>query len=329
MATYQGADYLQQQIDSIRQQTAGDWTLLARDDGSSDGTQEVLRRQAALDHRLVMLEDGGPRLGAAGSFARLAEEAYRRGAEYLFFADQDDVWHPEKLDRQLARMYEAEQSCDGRAPSLVYSDMEVCDAALKSLHRSFVRYSYHSQGGQDPLGTLLARNFVPGCACLVNRPLLDFALPIPSAAAMHDWWLTLSAAAIGRIVWLGQSLGRYRQHGRNASGPAGFWPGLNPFLHPWGPRWRQGTAHFRQSVQQVRSLRDRLTERRPQADQRTLETLDRYLQVFDRTSPGLGRLWRLWRLGLPELRAPRLLLFCLCVLAARTSQEPAVCRQRA
>jgi hypothetical protein len=329
MATYQGADYLPQQIDSICRQTVLDWTLLIRDDGSSDATLEILRRQAALDSRLVVLEDRGPRLGAAMSFARLAEEAYHRGAEYLFFADQDDFWHPDKLDRQLTRMRETEQSCDGRAPSMVYSDLEVCDAELKSIHRSFLRYACHGHGSPYPLRTLLARNFVPGCACLVNRPLLDFALPVPSTAVMHDWWLTLSAVSIGRIAWLSEPLGRYRQHGRNASGSAGFWAGLNPLFHPWRRRWQQSTAHFRQSVEQVRSLRDRLIERRPQMDRRTLELLDRYLQVFDRTSPGPRRLWRLWRLGLPELRAPRLLLFCLCVFVVRTAQDPTICRERA
>ncbi len=324
MATYQGADYLQQQIDSIRLQTVRDWTLLVRDDGSRDATLEILRRQAALDSRLVVLEDDGLRLGAAMSFARLAQEAYHRGAEYLFFADQDDFWHPEKLDRQLTRMREAEQSCDGPAPSMVYSDLEVCDVELRSIHPSFLRYSCHGQGGRHPLKTLLARNFVPGCACLVNRPLLDFALPVPPPALMHDWWLTLSAAAIGRIASLSEPLGRYRQHGRNASGPTGFWAGLNPLLHPWRRRWQQGTAHFRQSVEQVRSLRDRLIERRPQTDPRILELLNRYLQVFDRTTPGPRRLWRLWRLGLPGLRAPRLFLFCLCTLVARTSLQPTV-----
>ena len=319
MATFQGADYLPQQIDSIRQQTLLDWTLLIRDDGSSDATREILRRQAALDSRLVLLEEDGPRLGAAKSFARLAEEAYRRGAEYLFFADQDDFWHPEKLDRQLTRMRQLEQSCDGPVPGMVYTDLEVCDAELHRIHPSFLRYACHSQGGPNRLRTLLARNFVPGCACLVNRPLLDFALPMPSAAVMHDWWLTLSAAAIGRIAGLGEPLGRYRQHGHNASGSAGFWAGLNPLLQPWRRRWRQGTSHFRQSLEQVRSLRDRLLERQPQADRRTLMLLDHYLQVFDGTSPGPRRLWRLWRSGLPGLRAPRLLLFCLCVLAVRTA----------
>ena len=322
MATFQGADYLPQQIDSIRQQTLRDWTLLIRDDGSSDATREILRRQASLDPRLVLLEDGGSRLGAAKSFACLAEEAYRRGADYLFFADQDDFWHPEKLQRQLTRMRRLEQSCDGLVPSMVYTDLEVCDAKLNRIHPSFLRYACHSQGGRNPLRTLLARNFVPGCACLVNRPLLEFALPMPSAAVMHDWWLSLLTAAIGRMAGLGEPLGRYRQHGRNASGSAGFWAGFNPLFQPWRRRWQQGSSHFRQSVEQVRSLRDRLLERQPQTDRRILTLLDHYLQVFDGTSPGPRRLWRLWRLGLPGLRAPRLLLFCLCVFAVSTAEVP-------
>ncbi len=203
---------------------------------------------------------------------------------------------------------------------MVYSDLEVCDAELKSIHPSFLRYACHGHGSPHPLKTLLARNFVPGCACLVNRPLLDFALPVPSTAVMHDWWLTLSAAAIGQIAWLSEPLGRYRQHGRNVSGSAGFWAGLNPLFHPWRRRWQQSTAHFRQSVEQVRSLRDRLIKA-PTADGPSDPGAPRPILAGLRPhAPGTRRLWRLWRLGLPGLPAPRLLLFCLCVFVVRTAR---------
>src|SRR4029077_4320126 len=68
-----------------------------------------------------------------------------------------------------------------------------------------------------PLATLLGRSYVLGCACAVNRALLDLALPLPESIASHDWWLALCAAAAGEVVCLDLPLLDYRRHGANAS----------------------------------------------------------------------------------------------------------------
>lgn len=327
LATHNGASFVVDQVESIRRQSFSDWTLLVRDDASSDGTPELLRGLAAVDRRIVLVEDDRTRLGAAQNFGRLMEQAYRQGAEYLFFADQDDVWQPDKLHRQLQVMAQAERSSGQRRPYLVYSDLAVVDEQLHQLHRSFLKHSRLYHEDHEPWKTLIGRSYVLGCACLINRPLMEFALPVPGAAVMHDWWVALCAACVGGIAFLDEPLVLYRRHAANASGPAGFWSGLNPLAHSWKKRWRAGTANFRRSLSQVEALRQRLAERAAEVPRDLGEALDRCACILSRPRVGLGGAYALWRLGVPQLDLPRRLLYYLCLLmpAALTAGEQRIC----
>ena len=259
LSTYNGGDYLRPLIESIRSQSYADWTLAVRDDDSQDQTVSQIREAAAADRRIVFLEDP-QRYGAAASFGVLMQHAYDAGAEYLLFADQDDVWFRDKLERMLEQMRSRETVAGWRLPHLLYSDLKVVDAELHPIHPSFLRYSRLRHGEGRPLRILLGRSFVLGCACIVNRALMDFALPLPAAAASHDWWVALCAASIGQISHLSQPTLLYRRHGENASGPAGFWAGFNPLRYSWSKRWQIGRQSFQRSLEQARALRDRLHE---------------------------------------------------------------------
>ncbi len=154
-------------------------------------------------------------------------------------------------------------------PHLVYSDLTVVDAELRLVHPSFLRHSRLRHGEGRPLRTLLGRSFVLGCASIVNRPLLEFALPLPATVASHNWWLALCAAAVGQVSFLPESTLDYRRHGKNTSGPAGFWQGFNPLRYSWRGRWDVGWRSFQQSLDQARAVRSgstsdaRTTRRKP------------------------------------------------------------------
>jgi glycosyltransferase involved in cell wall biosynthesis len=313
LSTYNGGAYLGPLIESIRRQTLADWTLLVRDDGSSDETVRLLRATAAEDRRIVLL-DGGERLGASASFGLLVQHAYDMGAEYLLLADQDDVWHRDKIERLLEQMRRAEGSAGRPSPQLVYSDLTVVDAELRTVHPSFLRHSRLRHGQGRPLRTLLGRSFVLGCASIVNRPLLQFALPLPETIASHDWWLALCAAAVGQVSYLPQSTLDYRRHGKNTSGPAGFWKGFNPLRHSWRRRWEVGWRSFQRSLDQARALRERLRQRCPDDATEAVDLLDRFCGVFERPGSGWQRVLALHRLGVPAIDLPRRLLYDLCVL---------------
>jgi glycosyltransferase involved in cell wall biosynthesis len=222
LATYNGAKYLDQQLASIEAQTCGDWRLIARDDGSRDATREILAR-FRLRHpdRVVLIEDAETRLGPAQNFHRLLSCST---AEYIAFCDQDDVWRPIKLGRLIGLV---ETAVNPRLPLLAHSDLELIDHASHTIARSMWKYQF-----VDPsrcgVAQLLAQNVVTGCACLINAALREKALPIPKEAVMHDSWLALVAAAVGKILWTRDPLVQYRQHGGNDVG-ARKW-GLRFFL---------------------------------------------------------------------------------------------------
>ncbi len=215
LATYNGAAYLPAQLDSLLRQDHDGWRLLVRDDGSRDATVEILADYAQrCPGRIVLLPDDGRRLGGCGNFAELLEQT---SADYVMLCDQDDVWLPEKISLTLAEMQRLEAAHGRETPLLVHSDCAVVDATLKPVADSLWR-NQKSDPRRAALNHLLVQNVVTGCTAMVNRPLLDKALPIPGAALMHDWWLALVAAAFGTISVLSQPTLLYRQHGSNQVG---------------------------------------------------------------------------------------------------------------
>ena len=102
MGTYNGARFVRDQLRSIQEQTLSDWTILVRDDGSQDGTLEILLDCAKTDRRIRCVHDSYGRLGIVGNFGELMRIACLGAADYVFFSDQDDVWMPNKIAYQVA-----------------------------------------------------------------------------------------------------------------------------------------------------------------------------------------------------------------------------------
>ena len=260
LATYHGAPWLEAQVRSLQAQDLPGWRLLARDDGSTDGTPALLARLAREEPRLEVLP-GGERLGVVGNFGALLEAARHRGAERVFPCDQDDVWRPGRLSSALALLDRLEAERGVATPLLVHSDLEVVDEALGRLHPSFLAFQGLRHEAHDPLRLLLVQNFVTGCASALNRALLELALPLPPACVMHDWWLAQCAAAAGAIGFLPEATVRYRQHAASQVGAAGALLGRGA-LGARGRRrlagaWRMG----RRLLAQAAALRARLEER--------------------------------------------------------------------
>jgi rhamnosyltransferase len=258
MSSYNGARFIAEQIESIRRQTLADWTLLVRDDGSSDETPQILDSLAAAEPRILLLQDGCGNLGPAESFGVLMAAALNAGAGYVAFADQDDVWHPDKLERELETLRAREAPAGSAVPLLVHSDLSVVDEELRFIHASFLAFQGLGQDPRTPLQRLLTQNYVTGCTVVVNRALLRAALPLPDVVMMHDWWLALCAAALGEMVYYPRATVLYRQHGRNAAGSR-WWmeAGLGAALRPvrW---WRSSLAAFSATVAQACALARRV-----------------------------------------------------------------------
>ncbi|MDE7313107.1 MAG: glycosyltransferase [Eubacterium sp.] len=225
MSAYNGARYLPQQIDSILAQSGVKVSLLVRDDGSNDRTLEILRAYEKRYQNISVYM--GNRKGAAAGFYDLLDHADLSNSYYAF-ADQDDVWMADKLLRAVTIL---EQQPKGQP--LLYAGKVIC--ASKDLAECR-KVSYHIRRGPS-FGNALAENICMGCTEVFNARLLKLARGhLPEGGIMHDWWLYLTAAYFGKVVYDHHANILYRQHGDNAVG----------MQNRWGARWIHRAKHIRQ-----------------------------------------------------------------------------------
>jgi len=313
LGTYNGARYLQAQIESIGAQTVDNWTLLIRDDGSSDATRKLLTSLADADPRLEVMPDEGKNLGCVRNYSHLATVAFERGARYVMFADQDDVWFPAKIEQTLECMQTAERRHRSDTPTLVHTDLEVIDQHGLQVHPSFMHFQRIRHEPRWALRTLLVQNFVTGCTAMVNRPLLAVALPVPDDALMHDWWFALCAAACGAIDFVPRGTMAYRRHGENTVTARGFWRTMNPLRTDWRQVWSVGIHDHARAVLQAETLLARLCERGSGSGS-AKRLVEAYVGLHGKHQTGPSRLARALALGLRSQTLTRTAVFYLRLL---------------
>jgi len=219
LSVYNGARFLPAQLASLLAQTNGSWRLYWRDDGSADHTPALLRAFAAgpAAGRVIELPGRGGRLGATRSFLSLLAALPTFGPlpDAVAFADQDDVWLPEKLARGLAAL--------ARQPASV--------PTLYCARQTLVGPTTAYIGLSSPVlrhprfPAALTQNIATGCTAMINRAATQLiAQSRPPRTTLHDWWSYLVvAAAGGRILVDPEPAVLYRQHGGNLVGAPGTW----------------------------------------------------------------------------------------------------------
>jgi glycosyltransferase involved in cell wall biosynthesis len=326
LGTYNGARYIDAQIRSILAQTVTDWTLLARDDGSTDGTLESLTRFANADSRVQVIADDRENLGCVGNFSRLAEIACEQNARYVMFADQDDIWALDKVERTLNRMRAAEEQSGIGVPILVHTDLELVDQNDRALHPSFMAFQKIHHEARNPLKTLLVQNFVTGCTVMVNRSLLVLGTPIPADALMHDWWLAACASACGSIEFVPHPTMAYRRHGGNAVTVRGYRRTINPFLTDWLRLWSTGRRDHARAIRQAEALQIRLRERKSGNPAR-IRLIEDFVDLHRHHKSSVGRVRRAMFLGIRNQAFARNIALYLRLLTWNTD-APAGSGQR-
>lgn len=217
LASYNGETYIREQIDSILEQTDECWYLTVSDDGSTDHTAQILDEYVSRYPDKITRICSGKRFGnARDHFMWLIGQCT---ADYIFTCDQDDRWYPEKLGRTMNAMQKAEELYGCEMPILVFSDQTPTDAQLHPLAPSLMRYQNQYFETFD-YRSILMQNVVTGGAMCFNRALADLAMKCmdPAQTIMHDWWMAAVAARFGKIVYIDEPLGDYRQHGTNSVG---------------------------------------------------------------------------------------------------------------
>ncbi|WP_197026494.1 glycosyltransferase [Hylemonella gracilis] len=197
MASFNGAEYIRPQIQSILSQLSSSDELVISDDGSTDGTLEIIRGLA--DERIHLIE--GPRRGVAANFECALKHAK---GEVIFLSDQDDIWLPGKV---IAVQAELDNS------DLVLTDCKVVDADLNVQHPSYFQLIDSGPGVLKNLH----KNSYQGCCMAMRRSALEIALPFPAGITVHDWWLGLILECTGRVKFIAEPLVLYRRHGANVS----------------------------------------------------------------------------------------------------------------
>ena len=202
MSTYNGEDYLEEQIESLLRQTYPNLEILIRDDGSTDATTDILRRyEQQHDAIRVFFESN---VGVTKSFFDLLA---RSDADYIAFCDQDDVWLEQKIERAVAKLNKVQ------GPALYCSNKILVDAndrVITENAREKLRPGF---------GNAVIECICTGCTAVMNRELAEnIKSYIPKNAILHDWWCYLVACYVGQVVFDEEAYIWYRQHGRNVVG---------------------------------------------------------------------------------------------------------------
>ena len=216
MTTYNGEEFLIQQIESICQQSYSNWQLVVRDDGSSDQTLAILNTYAEKDARIQVVQNQTDYHGAYPNFWGLVAYCKQLKAyDYYMFADQDDVWDKDKLEVYM-------DFCSDKGlnePLLVYGDMRIIDGdgqvTSNSLEANLgIAYT-------NAISTFFAHK-VHGCNSFFNRCLFELAVPLspeePEAKYVsHDNYYTKFAALLGQVYYLSRPMMSYRRYGTNVT----------------------------------------------------------------------------------------------------------------
>lgn len=203
MATYNGGNYIENQILSLLSQTFKDWKLWIHDDGSIDNTIQVIKNYQKLDSRIHLLEDNVKCGGAANNFLHLLKYS---SSEYIIFCDQDDIWMESKLEVLFRKIQNATEPVAVYCNAYSYDGIKITANKVSLIKRNNLNNSLFLNSG------------VQGCSLMFNRLLLDKLIDYPEYVYMHDHYITMGAVSFGKLLFIDESLMLYRQHNNNVTG---------------------------------------------------------------------------------------------------------------
>ena len=197
--TYNGARYIRRQLESILSQLGEDDEVIISDDSSMDETIDVIRS----------IRDSRVQLFCGNTFHspifNMENALMHARGEYIFMADQDDVWLGNKVADVLPLLKEYD---------LVVTDCQVTDAQEKVVVPSYFQLIHSGKG----FWKNLCKNTYIGCCMAFKRNVLDFVIPFPKSIPMHDSWIALNVEyRNGSVMFYDRPCMLYRRHGDNAS----------------------------------------------------------------------------------------------------------------
>lgn len=198
MATYNGERFIKEQIESILRQLSPEDELIISDDGSTDLTLEIIKE--IRDRRIKIFKNSFKNVVNNFEFS-ISESA----GDYVFLSDQDDIWHPRKVEKVL-------ESFKQTNADLVITDIALIDSTGVLKKGEFYRNKFRGSVYYN----LIKNNFI-GCAMAFKKETLEWFLPFPAALPMHDWWIGLVVGKRGKVAFLNEKLLYYRRHDNNVT----------------------------------------------------------------------------------------------------------------
>lgn len=198
MATYNGEKYITEQLQSILQQLGESDEVIISDDSSTDNTCSIIN--AFNDKRIILLQ--GNKFHS--TIYNLENALKNAGGEYIFLADQDDVWQPGKVKKCMEQLTNYDCVCH---------NARIVDGQLKDLGLTLFDVNKSRNGFLHNL----VKNGFTGCCMAFRSSVLSYALPFPGNIPMHDSWIGLLAIKKGKVIFLDDELILYRRHGNNVS----------------------------------------------------------------------------------------------------------------
>lgn len=198
MATYNGQNYILQQLVSILNQLGPSDELIISDDGSTDETLSIVE---SLDDKRIKIYHNQSNHGVVGNFNNALVHA---SGDIIFLADQDDIWADNKVEIMMDKL----KDYDAVVHNFLFMNGEgvVSDNDFFSIHPS-----------RSGFWNNLYRNGFMGSCMAFRKKVLDDALPLPKHILWHDMWIGLMAEKKGRTCFIPDTLLYYRRHGDNVS----------------------------------------------------------------------------------------------------------------
>lgn len=205
LATFNGEKYVKQQVLSILSQTYTEWNLLIHDDGSTDGTLDIIEALSKIDARIKIIEDGLKFGSPALNFLHLVRHSKN---DYVMFCDQDDIW----FDNKVQLMYDSIRYAEIDVPVVAYSDSYVWHPS-----KGIQGYS-NSYVARDLRHFLFQNGGVQGCSSIFNHKMANMISAYSGLCTMHDHLLQFIGCSCGTVLYIPVPLMLYRQHSGNFTG---------------------------------------------------------------------------------------------------------------
>jgi glycosyltransferase involved in cell wall biosynthesis len=214
MCTFNGGDFLKQQLNSFLDQTLLPGELVICDDGSTDGSMLVIEEFSALAPFPVLLHINSQNLGSTKNFEKAISLCT---GDIIALADQDDVWYSHKL-QSIVDVFVRDDEI-----GMVFSDADIVDVNLKKMgYMLWQKYDFDRSKQKiiakgNGFDVFIKNQYATGATMAFRSSLTALLLPI-SSRWVHDGWISLLASAVTKVAVVAEPLIMYRQHDRQQIG---------------------------------------------------------------------------------------------------------------